>query len=162
MVNTMANALAAPDPTEPTFMALRQLAYDLPDLKQFTLMAFDQARGVAQRIYSDDPGPYPVGGAKPILPNAWTETVLVRHETHMGNSIKDLATVFRDREKIQSLGLASCLNLPIVVGGHVVGTLNFLSVAGHFTADRVRAANDFKLPGAVAFLLTARATGSPT
>ncbi|MEX0286167.1 MAG: GAF domain-containing protein [Paracoccaceae bacterium] len=152
----IATALAAPDPQEPTFQALRKLAYDLLDLKQFTMMAFDQNRGVGQRIFSDDPEPYPVGGEKPIPENTWTETVLERHQAFVGNTIEDLAAVFPDWEKIRSLGLESCLNLPIIVGGQVIGTLNCLNVAGHFTPARIAAADQLKLPGAAAFLLAAQ------
>ena len=152
-------AMAQPDPVESCFEALRQMAYDLLDLKQFTMMTFDEGRGVAQRIYSDDPVPYPVGGEKPVLDNVWTKTVLRGQQPFVGNSIEDLAEVFPDWEKIQSLGLESCLNVPIVVGGSVMGTLNCLNGPGHFTPDRVTKANQLKLPGAVAFLLARQRSG---
>ncbi len=148
-------ALASPKPVEASCQALRQLAYDVLDLKQFTMMTFDQERGVGQRIFTDDSDAYPVGGEKPIQENTWTETVLVRHQTFVGNSIEDLAAVFPDWEKIQSLGLESCLNLPVVVGNKVIGTLNCLNVAGHFTPARVSAANQLALPAVATFLLTA-------
>ena len=149
-------ALAKTNASDAAFKALAQLAYDILDLKQFTVMTVDQKRGVASRIFSDDPAPYPVGGEKPILETIWTETVLRRQETFVGNSIEELAEVFPDWEKIQSLGLESCLNLPIIINGTVVGTLNCLNVAGHFTPERIQAANQLKLPGAAAFLLAAQ------
>lgn len=155
-------ALAQPDPKQAAFDALRQLAYDILDLKQFTIMTSDPVRGVASRIYSDDPIPYPVGGEKPIQDNLWTETVLKRQETFVGNSIEDLAEVFPDWEKIQGLGLESCLNLPIIIDGNVVGTLNCLNIAGHFTPGRIEAANQLKLPGATVFLLAAQKSGPQT
>ena len=149
-------AMAGTNASNASFKALRQLAYDILELKQFTVMSVDQERGVAARIFSDDPVPYPVGGEKPILDTIWTETVLGRQETFVGNTIEDLAEVFPDWEKIQSLGLESCLNLPIIINGTVVGTLNCLNVAGHFTPERIQAANQLKLPGAAAFLLAAQ------
>ena len=155
-------ALAGQNAPDAAFEALAQLAYDVLELKQFTVMAVDQKRGVAARIFSDDPIPYPVGGEKPILENIWTETVLGRQEAFVGNTIEDLAAVFPDWEKIQSLGLESCLNLPIIINGEVMGTLNCLNVAGHFTADRIEAANQLKLPGAAAFLLAAQESGRQT
>ena len=155
-------ALAGPNASDKAFKALRQLAYDTLDLKQFTVMAVDQKRGLAARIFSDDPIPYPVGGEKPILETIWTETVLGRQETFVGNTIEALAEVFPDWEKIQSLGLESCMNLPIIINGNVMGTLNCLNVAGHFTPERVAAANQLKLPGAAAFLLAAQDAGSQT
>ena len=155
-------ALAGTNASQAVFRALAQLAYEHLDLKQFTVMTVDQERGVAARIFSDDPEPYPVGGEKPILDTIWTETVLVRQETFVGNTIEELAEVFPDWEKIQSLGLESCLNLPIIVDGKVMGTLNCLNVAGHFTPQRIAAANNLKLPGAAAFLLAAQASGPIT
>ncbi len=155
-------ALAQPNASRGAFKALAQLAYDILDLKQFTVMSVDQKRGVAARIFSDDPVPYPVGGEKPILKTIWTETVLGRQETFVGNTIEDLAEVFPDWEKIQSLGLESCLNLPIIIDGDVVGTLNCLNVADHFTPERISAANQLKLPGAAAFLLASQASGPKT
>ena len=155
-------ALAETNASEEAFKALAQLAYDILELKQFTVMTVDQERGVAARIFSDDPIPYPVGGEKPILDTIWTETVLGQQETFVGNTIEELAVVFPDWEKIQSLGLESCLNLPIVVDGTVIGTLNCLNVAGHFTPERIAAANQLKLPGAAAILLAAQTSGSNT
>ena len=155
-------ALAGPNASQAAFKALAQLAYEYLDLKQFTVMTVDQERGVAARIFSDDPVPYPVGGEKPIIDNIWTQTVLDRQETFVGNTIEELAEVFPDWEKIQSLGLESCLNLPIIISGRVMGTLNCLNVAGHFTPARIAAANQLKLPGAAAFLLAAQTTGPNT
>jgi len=149
-------ALASPNPVEASCAALRQLAYDVLDLKQFTMMTFDQERGVAQRIFTDDENAYPVGGEKPILENAWTEAVLKRHQIFVGNTIEELAAVFPDWEKIQSLGLESCINLPVIVGSKVIGTLNCLNVAGHFTPARVSAANQLTLPAIATFLLATR------
>jgi transcriptional regulator with GAF, ATPase, and Fis domain len=153
-------ALASPNPVEESCEALRKMAYELLDLKQFTMMTFDQERGVAQRIFTDDPESYPVGGEKPILENTWTDTVLFNHQIFVGNSIEDLAAVFPDWEKIQSLGLESCMNLPVIVGEKVIGTLNCLNVAGHFTPARVNAANQLIIPAAATFLLAARTTES--
>ena len=145
-----------------TFQALASLAYAILDLKQFTMMASDEVRGVAKRIYSDNPLAYPIGGEKPIPRNVWTETIFDRHEIFVGNSIEELATVFPDWELIQSLGLESCLNLPIIIENKVVGTLNCLNVAGHFTPARIEAANQLTLPGMVAFLLAAQRSGLQT
>ena len=155
-------ALARPNASEAAFKALAELANGILDLKQFTLMSRDYERGVACRIFTTHPDTYPVGGEKPVQINRWTETVLDRQETFVANSIEEIAEVFPDWELIQSLGLESCLNLPIIIDDVVVGTLNCLNGPGHFTPDRVEAANQLKLPGAVAFLLAAQASGTQT
>ncbi len=48
------------------------------------------------------------------------------------------------------------MNVPIVVAGRVLGTLNCLNVAGHFTPERIAAAETLKEAGAIAFLLNER------
>ena len=155
-------ALAARNQPNAAFNALAKLADDILDLKQFTLMSSDHHRNVACRIFTTHPDEYPVGGEKPVPDNHWTQTVLDRKETFVANSIEEIAAVFPDWELIQSLGLESCLNLPIIIDDTVVGTLNCLNGAGHFTPERVAAANQLKLPGAVAFLLAAQTSGSQT
>ena len=112
-------------------------------------------RGVARRNYSNMPDAYATSGEKPIQDNSWTEQVQGRHETFVANSIEEIAAVFPDHELIQSLGCESCMNLPIVVNERVIGTLNCLHDAGHFTPERVGAAESLKQAGALAFLLEA-------
>ena len=71
----------------------------------------------------------------------------------ISNTIEEIADVFPDHALIKSLGCESCLNLPIVIDGRLRGTLNCLDVAGHYTPERVAAAESLKTAGALAFLL---------
>lgn len=149
----LTGALAEPNQPDAVFAALDALVQETIGAKLFTLMEIDRARGVARRSYSNRPEAYPASGEKPILKNAWTEQVEDRRQTFVANSIEEIAAVFPDHALIRSLGCESCLNLPIVVGDTVLGTLNCLDVAGHYTPDRVAAAETLKIPGALAFLL---------
>jgi DNA-binding IclR family transcriptional regulator len=38
-----------------------------------------------------------------------------------------------------SLGLGSCINVPVVGDGRVLGTVNILAEAGHFTPEKLAA-----------------------
>lgn len=149
----LAQAIADPNQPEAAYAALEALVDDTIGITLFTMMELDLGRGVARRTYSNMPEAYPSSGEKPMQPGKWSETVQGRHETFVANSIEDIAEVFADHELIQSLGCESCLNLPIVAGGKLLGTLNCLNVAGHFTPERVAAAETLKLPGAAVFLL---------
>ena len=149
----LAQAIADPNQPEAAYAALEALVDDTIGITLFTLMELDLGHGVARRTYSNMPEAYPSSGEKPMQPGKWSETVEGRHETFVANSIEDIAEVFADHELIQSLGCESCLNLPIVAGGKLLGTLNCLNVAGHFTPERVAAAETLKLPGAAVFLL---------
>lgn len=149
----MTQALAADNQPAAVFAALEQLVRETIGVKLFTLMEIDRKRGVAWRNYSNMPDAYPTSGEKPLQSNSWTEQVQDRQETFVANTIDEIAAVFPDHELIQSLGCESCLNLPIVVGGVVIGTLNCLHEAGHFTPERINAAQTLKQAGALAFLL---------
>ena len=148
-------ALSAPDQPSATMAALEQLAARLVGFKVLTLMAVDHENRLARRVQTSAPAAYPLSGAKQLEFNDWSAAVLDRHETWVMNSIDRIAEVFPDHALIASLGCQSSMNLPIVVGGRVLGTINFLHEAGYFTADRVAAARSLQLPGAVAFLMVA-------
>lgn len=150
-----AAAVANAHQPQATYEALEALVDETIGVKLFTLMEVDHQQGVARRTYSNMPSSYPSAGEKPIEPGIWTEIVQDRHEIFVANTIEEIAAVFGDFELIQSLGCESCLNLPIVVGGDLVGTLNCLNVAGHYTKERVEAANELKSAGALTFLLAA-------
>lgn len=149
----LTHALADTDQPLAIFKALEKLADDTLGVKLFTLMTIDHSRGVARRRYSNQPSAYPTCGEKPVQQNSWTEQVQDRHELFVANSIEEIAAVFPDYELIQSLGCESCLNLPIVIDGTVIGTVNCLHEAGHYTKARIAAAHTLKQPGALAFLL---------
>lgn len=147
------DALAENNQPETSFNALAQLVDKTIGVKLFTISFIDREKQVATRCYTNMPDAYPVKGEKPLMQNSWSEQVEERQETFVANSIEDIAEVFSDYELIQSLGCESCLNLPIVVDGAVLGTLNCLHDAGHYTQERVDAAQTLKSDGALALLL---------
>jgi len=159
MTDLVATVARRDQPTE-VFKALERLVDETIGVKLFTLMEIDPDRGVARRNYTNMPDAYPSGGEKEIEENVWTQIVQDRHETFVANSIEEIAKVFSDYELIKSLGCESCLNLPIVVGGEVIGTINCLHEAGHYTPERVSAAENLKEHGAMAFLVDAYLTRS--
>ena len=117
-----------------------------------TLMTSDPDTGEAQRIYSNMPQDYPVSGSKPMNRTHWSEVVLEKHETYVANDIATIAGVFFDHEQIAALGCEAVVNLPIVLNGTVLGTINCLDRAGYFTPERVADLDVLRLPGAAAFL----------
>ena len=139
---------------EATFAALWQLTRDVVGVKLFTVMTHDGKKGVASRIFSNMPDAYPVSGTKPANVTDWSRQVIEKKQTFVANDIEGIREVFDDHELIQSLGCESVINVPIVVGGEVLGTINCLHEAGFYTNDKVEAAEALKLPGAICLLLT--------
>ena len=142
------------DQPEAAFAALWQLTRETVGVKLFTVMAHDGSKGVASRIFSNMPDAYPVSGTKPANPTDWSRQVIEKKQTFVANDIDGIKAVFDDHELIKSLGCESVINVPIVVGGEVLGTINCLHEAGFYTSDKVEAAEVLKLPGAVCLLLT--------
>ena len=99
------------------------------------------------------PVAYPVSGTKPMQDDAWSRQVIGAQKIFVANSIEDIALVFSDHPLILSLGCASVINVPVVVAGRVIGTVNCLDAAGHYTPARVTAAAALRLAGAACLML---------
>lgn len=123
----------------PVWKALEDLAQSVAGHKLFTVMAVDMTAGLSRRAYSNQPAAYPVSGTKPIPDNRWFDIIHKQRRTFVANTIEDIATVFPDHELIASLGLGSVVNLPVVLQGDLVATINLLDAAGYYTPERVAA-----------------------
>ncbi|MBF9051254.1 GAF domain-containing protein [Roseobacter sp. HKCCD9010] len=136
------------------FPALEELCQVMMGHKLFSCSIFRMSgpqQGVAARVYSNDAGSYPISGLKEIVPNRWTEHVILRRQTFVANSVDGFMDVFPDHALIASLGLGSVVNLPVILRGEFIGTVNMLHTAGHYTDARLRAMEDLVVPSLLAF-----------
>ena len=92
-----------------------------------------------QRIWTSEPGAYPVGGAKRKTGTPWTCHLLEQCKVFVGEGDRALAEVFDDHALIASLGLQAVVNVPIVRDGRCAATFNVLD-AGCRHADARRRA----------------------
>ena len=122
---------------EETFAALHRAAEAACGARLFTVTVLDRKAGVARRAYSSHPVAYPVTGTKPIGDSPWTARVVGRSETFVANETAGFSRYFSDHALINALGCEAAMNIPVSDGGLVVGTVNILDRAGHFTPDRV-------------------------
>ncbi|RUS59657.1 GAF domain-containing protein [Pseudorhodobacter sp. E13] len=106
-------------------------------IKLFTVTLHDPGHAQVRRAYSSDPVAYPVSGTKPLSDDAWSQQVIGRGEAFVANHDSGFKDLFPDHAQIVALGCRSCANLPILRKGEVVGTLNLLAEAGHFTPARL-------------------------
>lgn len=114
--------------------------------------------GLASRIYTSDSQNYPLSSLKTIVPNRWTDQVIIRRETFVANSVDGFADVFPDHAFIASLGLGSVINLPLIFRGNFIGTVNMLHEAGYYTEERVERARQLAIPALLAFEVSPEAT----
>jgi len=105
----------------------------------FTVTTQDIPAGLARRAYSSMPREYPVSGTKPLTRDGWYEYCITGQKTFVANTAPEFAKYFFDHELITSLGLGSCINIPIVDAGQVLGTINLLAGEHHFTPEKLHA-----------------------
>ncbi|MBO0345725.1 GAF domain-containing protein [Roseibium sp. CAU 1637] len=92
----------------------------------FTAMRFHEDDMEVERLFSTLSDVYPVSGRKPKRDTEWGEKVLIRREINLGFGPEDITWAFGDHETILELGLQAVLNVPVVRGETVLGTINFL------------------------------------
>lgn len=142
---------------EEAFGALQTLVQATVGAKLFTFMTVDMEAEVARRAYTSDPQNYPTSGTKPIRYDSWFDIVHKQRQYFVANTIADIAKVFPDHELINSLGCQSVVNMPVVIGGELVGTVNMLDVEGYYTAERVQTTRDLiAVPAKLAALVAAK------
>ena len=105
----------------------------------FTISTLDLAANVARRAFSSHPAEYPVSGTKPLTRDGWYDHCIAGQQTFVANTVPEFAKYFFDHAPITSMGLGSCINMPVVSQGQVPGTVNLLAEEHHFTPERLAA-----------------------
>lgn len=105
----------------------------------FTVTVQDLKLDVARRAYTSHPVEYPVSGTKPLTRDGWYDYCITGQQTFVANTTPEFAKYFFDHALITSLGLGSCINIPLVEGGQVLGTVNLLAEEHHFTPEKLAA-----------------------
>ena len=152
-------ALAETDQPRAVFAALETITKESVGAILFTAMTHDTDAMRSLRVYSGNEAAYPLGGWKPLREGPWKSTVLDGKRPFSALTIEEIAVVFPDWPLIQSLGCESAMNLPVIVAGKVIGTLNLLDVKGHYTPVRVEAAKALTPYAAIAFLVVQSGLG---
>ncbi len=134
------------------FGELEKIAHVNLDVKLFSIMTIDFARDEARRIYTSSPEVYPLSGTKPIPENNWADIVIRRKQLFVANDYPTLVKTFPDHEIIKSLGCEAIINVPIIMGGEIHGTLNILGPRGAYPPDSIKYAEELKVPGTFCFL----------
>jgi hypothetical protein len=128
----MLEAQAYADQPHATFAALDAALARSPGRILFTVLAYAAGVNHSQRIYSNLPDAYPVGGRKPVTDAPWMRHVLRDGKPWICRTREDVKEVFFDHELIWSLGCESMLNLPVRWRGETIGTLNLGHRAGYY------------------------------
>jgi GAF domain-containing protein len=129
----LVDALRAADQAAPIYQAVEALSADVIGHRLFTIMRFDAARAEVERVHSSMPAVYPVGGRKAKRDTVWSDHTLRDMKVFRASGPEAIRAAFDDHATILSLGLASVLNIPLVLGGRCIGTMNLLHEEGWYT-----------------------------
>jgi hypothetical protein len=150
-------AISTARDSKAVWKALKELSEAVVGHKLFTIMTVDNAAGLARRAYTSHPQDYPVSGTKPIHRDQWFDIVHGERRSFVANTIADISKVFPDFELIASLGCGSVMNLPVVLQGELVATVNMLDAEHHYTPDRAAAAEALlAIPAKLCYVLAAQ------
>lgn len=130
-------AIAMAKGADAAFGALQALTQATVGARLFTFMTVDMEAEVARRAYTSDPVNYPASGTKPIRYDSWFDTVHKERRYFVANTLDDISKVFPDYKLIGSLGCGSVVNMPVILGDVLVGTVNMLHEEGYYTPQRV-------------------------
>lgn len=103
----------------------------------FTITVQNNDQDLCWRAYTSHPQEYPLSGTKPLTRDGWYEACITAQKTFVANTTPEFAKYFFDHALIASLGLGSCVNIPVVDAGVVLGTINLLAQEHHFTPQHL-------------------------
>lgn len=92
-----------------------------------------------RRIWSSEPGAYPVGGGKTKTRTPWSRQLFEQARVFVGEGDAALAAVFDDHARIASLELHAVVNVPITHDGRCFATFNVLGRMPCWQAHEVAA-----------------------
>lgn len=101
-----------------------------------------------RRIWSSEPGAYPVGGSKTKTATPWSRQLFDQGLVFVGEGDAALADVFDDHARIIGLGLHAVVNVPILRAGRCAATFNVLGPQAHWQAREIAAIRLLALLGA--------------
>ena len=138
-----AEALAHGNGNSYIYAAVEAGLRDLIGHRLFTLLALSPSGAEVERFYSSDPDAYPLTGRKTVGDTPWGRLVLDGKQPYLGRNAADIRWAFGDHELIESLGLRSVINIPILQTGKLLGTMNLLDAEDHYDQDDLRVATLF-------------------
>ncbi len=134
----LAIALRQKDQPTAIFRAVHAVVERTIGFSLFTIMSYDAPRREVERVYTNMPDVYPVGGRKQKDGTAWASQVLLELRPFRAETMQGIQGAFDDHAVMTGMGLGSILNIPIAYDGVCVGTMNLTHTEGWYTARHER------------------------
>ena len=129
----LAKTLRLDNQPQTIFRAVHDVAKGAIGFTLFTIMSYDAQRHEVERVYSNMPNIYPVGGRKEKRGTAWAGQILRELKPFRAKTADGIREAFDDHAVMTGMGLGSILNIPIAYDGVCVGTMNLTHVEHWYT-----------------------------
>lgn len=130
----LAMAIRLKDQPHEIFRAVHAVAERAIGFNLLTIMSYDAERHEVERVYTNMPDVYPLGGRKKKQGTAWAKQILQDLEPFRAATSQGIREAFDDHAVITGMGLGSILNIPIAYDGVCVGTMNLTHKEGWYTS----------------------------
>lgn len=122
----------APDPSLALFQAMSAGLAVAPGHILLTVLRYYGDREESQRLYSSCPAQYPVGGRKTLGQAPRMRQVLTSALPFIGCSRQEIIDNYADHATLLAMGCESVVNMPVLWGAQVLGTVNLLHRQGRY------------------------------
>ena len=129
----LAQALRVKDQPAEIFQAVHAVASSAIGARLFTIMSYDARQHEVERVYTNMPAVYPLGGRKKKRGTAWSNQILQDLRPFRAQTAQGIRDAFDDHAVMTGMGLGSILNIPIAYDGVCVGTMNMTHVESWYT-----------------------------
>ncbi|KAA1002434.1 GAF domain-containing protein [Paraburkholderia panacisoli] len=129
----LAKALRVKDQPAEIFRAVHAVAASAIGARLFTIMSYDAWQHEVERVYTNMPAVYPLGGRKQKRGTAWSKQILQDLRPFRAETAQGIRDAFDDHAVMTAMGLGSILNIPIAYDGVCVGTMNMTHIESWYT-----------------------------
>jgi hypothetical protein len=116
------------------FRAVHEVAASTIGFSLLTIMSYDAGREEVERVYTNMPDVYPLGGRKKKHGTPWARQILIDLKPFRAETPQGIREAFDDHAVMTGMGLGSILNIPIAYNGVCIGTMNLTHQEGWYTA----------------------------
>jgi len=130
----LAMAMRLNNQPQEIFRAVHAVAANAIGFKLLTITCYDAQRHEVERVYTNMPDIYPLGGRKKKQGTAWAKQILEDLKPFRAEDAQGIRAAFDDHAVMAGMGLGSILNIPIAYDGICVGTMNLTHQEGWYTS----------------------------
>jgi GAF domain-containing protein len=128
----LATALEGSEKPPAIYRVIDEVGAEVIGHQLFTIMRLVPGTIEVERVYTNNPEVYPVGGRKKKADTSWARHVLEDMKSFRADRAEEIRAAFDDHQTILRIGIGSILNVPVVFNQRCLGTVNFCHGAGWY------------------------------